>query len=81
VSTLFLYAFFPAAVVVSDGPHMIPHEYKEIHAGYVEDNMLAQVRTVCAGQEIDVWVLGRTRVRFRIGKTSLLFLSDYPEIL
>lgn len=41
---------------------------QELHAGYVEDNLLAQVRAACVDQEIDVWVLGRTRIRFRVGK-------------
>lgn len=41
---------------------------QELHAGYVEDNLLTQVRAACVDQEIDVWVLGRTRIRFRVGK-------------
>ncbi|KAF8515366.1 AAA-domain-containing protein [Hysterangium stoloniferum] len=41
-------------------------EILELHAGYVEDNLLSQVRAASMGQEIDVWVLGRTRVRFRV---------------
>ncbi|KAF8588870.1 AAA-domain-containing protein [Ramaria rubella] len=41
-------------------------EILELHAGYVEDNLLSQVRVACVGQEVDVWVLGRTRVRFRV---------------
>lgn len=31
--------------------------------------MLSQVRVVVVGQEIDVWVLGRTRVRLQVGKS------------
>ncbi|KDQ13914.1 hypothetical protein BOTBODRAFT_175049 [Botryobasidium botryosum FD-172 SS1] len=45
-------------------------EILELHAGYVEDNLLAQVRAAHVGQEIDVWVLGRTRVRFRVVSTN-----------
>ncbi|KAF8531614.1 P-loop containing nucleoside triphosphate hydrolase protein [Gautieria morchelliformis] len=41
-------------------------EILELHAGYVEDNLLSQVRAASVGQEVDVWVLGRTRVRFRV---------------
>lgn len=33
---------------------------------------MAQVRTVCIGQEIDVWVLGRTRIRFQVGMNTLI---------
>ncbi|TDL24398.1 hypothetical protein BD410DRAFT_119913 [Rickenella mellea] len=42
-------------------------EILELHASYVEQNLLAQVRVACVGQEVDVWVLGRTRVRLRVG--------------
>ncbi|KAF8331356.1 P-loop containing nucleoside triphosphate hydrolase protein [Cantharellus anzutake] len=45
-------------------------EILELHAGYVEDNLLSQVRVACINQEIDVWVLGRTRVRFRVVSTD-----------
>ncbi|GJJ08536.1 hypothetical protein Clacol_002754 [Clathrus columnatus] len=38
----------------------------ELHAGYVEENLLSQVRVACVGQEVDVWVLGRTRIRFKL---------------
>ncbi|KIJ51215.1 hypothetical protein M422DRAFT_223669 [Sphaerobolus stellatus SS14] len=41
-------------------------EILELHAGYVEENFLSQVRAASVGQEIDVWVLGRTRVRFTV---------------
>jgi peroxin-1 len=40
---------------------------QEIHASHVESTLLSQVRVAKTGQEIDVWVLGRTRVRLRIG--------------
>ncbi|KZP06158.1 hypothetical protein FIBSPDRAFT_876758, partial [Athelia psychrophila] len=42
-----------------------------IHAGHVEDTLLGQMRGAEMGQEIDVWVLGRTRVRFRVGAFPL----------
>jgi len=41
-------------------------EIIEIHASHVESTLLSQVRVAVVGQEIDVWVLGRTRVRLRI---------------
>ncbi|KAG2078617.1 AAA-domain-containing protein [Suillus decipiens] len=38
----------------------------ELHAAHVEGTLLSQVRVANVGQEINVWVLGRTRVRLRI---------------
>ncbi|KZP06528.1 AAA-domain-containing protein [Athelia psychrophila] len=49
-------------------------EIIELHAGHVEDTLLGQVRVAKIGQEIDVWVLGRTRVRLRVGA----LLIDIP---
>ncbi|OCH84801.1 AAA-domain-containing protein [Obba rivulosa] len=55
-------------------------EILEIHASHVESSLLSQVRVAAVGQEIDVWVLGRTRVRLQVvsfepstkGKAALL---------
>lgn len=41
---------------------------QEIHASHVESTLLSQVRVAKVGQEIDVWVLGRTRVRLKVGE-------------
>ncbi|KAI9457841.1 P-loop containing nucleoside triphosphate hydrolase protein [Boletus coccyginus] len=41
-------------------------EIIEIHASHVESTLLSQVRVAKVGQEIDVWVLGRTRVRLLV---------------
>ncbi|KAN0080194.1 P-loop containing nucleoside triphosphate hydrolase protein [Tylopilus felleus] len=38
----------------------------EIHASHVESTLLSQVRVAKVGQEIDVWVLGHTRVRLLV---------------
>ncbi|KAI6007075.1 P-loop containing nucleoside triphosphate hydrolase protein [Pisolithus albus] len=38
----------------------------EIHASQVESTLLSQVRVAKVGQEIDVWVMGRTRVRLKV---------------
>jgi peroxin-1 len=43
-------------------------EILELHAGHVESTLLSQVRVAMVGQEINVWVLGRTRVRLQIGR-------------
>ena len=40
---------------------------QELHASHVESTLLSQVRVAVVGQEIDVWVLGRTRVRLNVG--------------
>ncbi|KAG8215478.1 P-loop containing nucleoside triphosphate hydrolase protein [Butyriboletus roseoflavus] len=41
-------------------------EIIEIHASHVESTLLSQVRVAKVGQEIDVWVLGHTRVRLLV---------------
>lgn len=41
---------------------------QELHAQYVEDNLLSQVRVVSKEQEINVWVMGKTLIRFRVCK-------------
>jgi peroxin-1 len=51
--------------------------FQEIHASHVEATLLSQVRVAKIGQEIDVWVLGRTRVRLRVGASS----TTSPETL
>lgn len=52
---------FPDVVDISSGS-------QEMHAEYVEANLLSQVRAVAPGQTICVWVgKSRTLVRFSIG--------------
>ncbi|KAG8864832.1 Peroxisome biosynthesis protein pex1 [Tulasnella sp. 330] len=57
-------------------------EILELHAEYVESNLLSQVRVAAVGQEVDVWVLGRTRIRFRVGayRSSFRTLIN-PDII
>ncbi|KAG6889103.1 hypothetical protein C0995_003672 [Termitomyces sp. Mi166 len=58
----------------------------EIHASHVESTLLSQVRVVKAGQEIDVWVMGRTRVRLTVvnldpsSRGSALLLTTNTEV-
>ncbi|KAH9929150.1 AAA-domain-containing protein [Fomitopsis serialis] len=57
----------------------------ELHASHVESTLLSQVRVAAVGQEIDIWVLGRTRVRLRVepstsGKALLLTTSTEVSI-
>ncbi|TFY68057.1 hypothetical protein EVG20_g3702 [Dentipellis fragilis] len=42
-------------------------EILELHAEHVEATLLSQVRVAAPGQEIDVWAMGRTRIRLRVG--------------
>ncbi|KAF8127717.1 P-loop containing nucleoside triphosphate hydrolase protein [Boletus edulis] len=63
-------------------------EIIEIHASHVESTLLSQVRVAKVGQEIDVWVLGRTRVRLLVvslapstkGNTALLTTDSEVSI-
>lgn len=43
-------------------------EILEQNANYLENNLLSQLRAAQKGQEIDVWVMGRTKIRIRVGK-------------
>ena len=47
---------------------MYLYHLQELHATHVEGTFLSQVRVAFIGLEIDVWVLGRTRVRLKIGE-------------
>lgn len=61
-------------------------EIIEIHATHIESTLLSQVRVAKIGQEIDVWLLGRTRVRLRVtsldpsSKRNALLLSTNTEV-
>ncbi|KAF9460743.1 P-loop containing nucleoside triphosphate hydrolase protein [Collybia nuda] len=61
-------------------------EIIEIHASHVESTLLSQVRVAKTGQEIDVWVLGRTRVRLKIvslepqSNGNVLLLTTNTEV-
>ncbi|KAG9051589.1 Peroxisome biosynthesis protein pex1 [Tulasnella sp. UAMH 9824] len=60
-------------------------EILELHAEYVEHNLLSQVRVAAKDQEVDVWVLGRTRIRFRVvtctPDVSAVVLSTDTEVV
>jgi len=57
---------------------------QEIHASHVESTLLSQVRVAKVDQEIDFWVLGRTRVRLRVGlfvnQISQFWLADVDTV-
>lgn len=46
----------------------------------MESNLLSQVRVANINQEIDVWVLGRTRVRLRVGKSIIPNFSTHFKL-
>jgi peroxin-1 len=62
-------------------------EIIEIHASHTESILLSQVRVAKIGQEIDVWILGKTRVRLRIvsldpfSKNDGLLLTTSTEVV
>ncbi|KAJ7076895.1 P-loop containing nucleoside triphosphate hydrolase protein [Mycena belliarum] len=75
------------AVSVATEP-LTPDDWEiiDIHASHVESTLLSQVRVAKIGQEIDMWVLGRTRVRLRVvgiepeSKGNALLLTTNTEV-
>ncbi|KJE00988.1 peroxin-1 [Cryptococcus gattii NT-10] len=45
-------------------------EILEQHVSFLENNLLSQLRAAQKGQEIDVWVMGRTKIRIRVDDTN-----------
>ncbi|WWC70586.1 uncharacterized protein I206_104537 [Kwoniella pini CBS 10737] len=45
-------------------------EILEQHASFLETHLLSQLRAAQKGQEIDVWVMGKTKIRIRVDETS-----------
>ncbi|KAF8895717.1 P-loop containing nucleoside triphosphate hydrolase protein [Gymnopilus junonius] len=76
----------PAKSVATEPVTSDDWEIIEIHAAHVESTLLSQVRVAKVGQEIDVWVLGRTRVRLRVTsldpapKNNVLLLTTNTEV-
>ncbi|KAF8813732.1 AAA-domain-containing protein [Phlegmacium glaucopus] len=75
-----------AKMVITEPLSADDWEIIEIHAAHVESTLLSQVRVAKVGQEIDIWVLGRTRVRLRVtgldppSKKNALLLSTNTEV-
>ncbi|KAI9012001.1 P-loop containing nucleoside triphosphate hydrolase protein [Phycomyces nitens] len=70
--------------------HVEPHteddwEILELHAGYVEDNLLSQIRVVYENQLMCVWIHGRTLVRLRVAEinppSSYMKLTNNAEVI
>ncbi|WWC62371.1 uncharacterized protein I303_104967 [Kwoniella dejecticola CBS 10117] len=45
-------------------------EILEQHASFLETHLLSQLRAAQKGQEIDVWVMGKTKIRIRVDETN-----------
>ncbi|WVW84469.1 hypothetical protein I302_106503 [Kwoniella bestiolae CBS 10118] len=45
-------------------------EILEQHASFLEEHLLSQLRAAQKGQEIDVWVKGKTKIRTRVDETN-----------
>ncbi|CAO3681391.1 Peroxisome biosynthesis protein pex1 [Rhizopus azygosporus] len=60
-------------------------EILELHAGYVEDNLLSQVRTVYNNQIMCVWIHGKTLVKLVVGgiepKHEYAKLTNQSEVI
>ncbi|EJC98437.1 AAA-domain-containing protein [Fomitiporia mediterranea MF3/22] len=78
----------PIAKSVTTEPYSADDwEIIELHAAYVEQNLLSQVRAASVGQEVDVWIFGRTRARLRVvsfdpapGKHEAVLLGTDTEV-
>ncbi|KAF9453962.1 AAA-domain-containing protein [Macrolepiota fuliginosa MF-IS2] len=76
----------PATMVGTEPLTSDDWEIVEIHASHVESTLLSQVRVAKVRQEIDVWVMGRTRVRLRVvsidppAKNDALLLTTNTEV-
>lgn len=60
-------------------------EILELHAGYVEENLLSQIRVVYANQIMCVWIHGKTLVRLAVAeldpKQAFLKLTNQSEVI
>ncbi|KAI9322670.1 P-loop containing nucleoside triphosphate hydrolase protein, partial [Dichotomocladium elegans] len=60
-------------------------EILELHAGYVEENLLSQIRAIYTNQLMCVWIHGRTLVRLRVAdldpKGAVLKLTTNSEVI
>ncbi|KAI9631847.1 putative peroxisome biosynthesis protein PAS1 [Dioszegia hungarica] len=45
-------------------------EILEQHASFLENNLLSQLRAAQAGQVIDAWVAGKSKIRIRVDQTN-----------
>ncbi|EPQ54978.1 AAA-domain-containing protein [Gloeophyllum trabeum ATCC 11539] len=74
-----LYDLPSADTVVAEPVTADDWEIIELHAAHLESTLLSQVRVAAVGQEMDVWVHGRTRVRLSV--VSLIPPRTTPALL
>lgn len=59
--------------------------WQELHAGYVEENLLSQIRVVYTNQTMCVWIHGKTLVRLAVAeldpKQEFLKLTNQSEVI
>ncbi|KAI8084697.1 P-loop containing nucleoside triphosphate hydrolase protein [Halteromyces radiatus] len=61
----------PECTTVNVEPHTEDDwEILELHAGYVEENLLSQIRVVYTNQLMCVWIHGKTLVRLRVAELN-----------
>ncbi|KAL1923883.1 uncharacterized protein VTP21DRAFT_6918 [Calcarisporiella thermophila] len=60
-------------------------EIIELHAGYLEENLLRQIRVVYAGQIATIWLHGKTLIRIRVAevhpKSPCVLLNNDAEVV
>ncbi|CAO3600371.1 unnamed protein product [Absidia cylindrospora] len=76
----------PECTTVNVEPHTEDDwEILELHAGYVEENLLSQIRVVYANQLMCVWIHGKTLVRLRVAelnpKSDFIKLTTNTEVI
>ena len=54
---------------------------QEEQASFLEDNLLSQLRAARVGQELNVWVQGRTKIRIRVGELPATFAMTNSYLL
>ncbi|KAI9306558.1 P-loop containing nucleoside triphosphate hydrolase protein [Cunninghamella echinulata] len=76
----------PECTSVNVEPHTEDDwEILELHAGYVEENLLSQIRVVYTNQLMCVWIHGKTLVRLRVAEMNpnhgFVKLSSNTEVI
>ncbi|KAI8330998.1 P-loop containing nucleoside triphosphate hydrolase protein [Chlamydoabsidia padenii] len=76
----------PECTTVNVEPHTEDDwEILELHAGYVEENLLSQIRVVYTNQLMCVWIHGKTLVRLRVAelnpKNDFIKLTTNTEVI
>lgn len=54
---------------------------QELHTGYLENNLLSQLRAAAAGMDVSVWVHGKTKISLHIGTCLSSFRIPATDVL